>query len=77
MWENILATLQNIQTWENFLTALGIMLLLEGIPLLLYPKKWKKMLEEQIAEKDLNLRIIGLTTIVISTGMIYVSHNFF
>lgn len=46
------------------MTALGLMLVLEGVMPLLLPQAWRESFKRMIALKDGQLRFIGLMSIV-------------
>lgn len=49
---------------EKFLTALGLMLLLEGLMPLLMPQSWRETFKRMIDFKDGQLRFVGLISVV-------------
>jgi uncharacterized protein YjeT (DUF2065 family) len=48
---------------ENFLTALGLMLILEGLMPLLLPQSWRETFKKMIEFNDGQLRFIGLSSV--------------
>ena len=61
--------------WEIILTALGLMLILEGIPPLLMPKSYRDMLRMVARRKPLTLRILGLIAILVGAVLMYLVHK--
>lgn len=49
---------------EKFLTALGLMLILEGLMPLLMPRSWRETFKRMIDFKDGQLRFVGLISVV-------------
>lgn len=49
---------------EKFLTALGLMLILEGLMPLLMPQSWRETFKRMIDFKDGQLRFVGLISVV-------------
>ena len=47
----------------TLLTALGLMLILEGLMPLIAPKSWRETFQRMIALKDGQLRFVGLFSI--------------
>ena len=58
--------------WRELLIAFCLMLILEGIVPFLYPQRWR-LLVKRLAEIDNNkLRIMGLVSMLVGTGLLYV-----
>jgi len=55
------------------LTALGLMLILEGLLPLLVPQTWRETFKRMIALKDGQLRFVGLISVVSGTVLIWLS----
>ena len=49
---------------STLITALGLMLILEGIMPLIAPQAWRETFKRMVALKDGQLRFIGLFSIV-------------
>lgn len=49
---------------NTLLTALGLMLVIEGILPLLLPQAWRDTFKRMVELKDGQLRFVGLTSIV-------------
>lgn len=54
----------------ELLTALGLMLLLEGLLPLLLPQVWRDTFKRMVELKDGQLRFVGLASIV--TGLVLI-----
>ncbi len=51
--------------WENFLSAIALMLILEGMLPFLSPNTWREAFRKLIEVNDNQLRFIGLTSMLI------------
>ncbi|SEF65252.1 DUF2065 domain-containing protein [Nitrosomonas ureae] len=51
--------------WENFLNAIALMLILEGMLPFLSPNTWREAFRKLIEINDSQLRFIGLTSMLI------------
>lgn len=49
---------------NSLLTALGLMLVIEGVLPLLLPQAWRDTFKRMIALKDGQLRFIGLASVI-------------
>lgn len=58
---------------EKFLTALGLMLVLEGLMPLLMPQSWRETFKRMIDFKDGQLRFIGLISVVCGLILLFLS----
>jgi len=61
--------------WTDFFTALGIVLILEGIMPFLNPRKWKQMLYTIGELGDTTLRMGGLILMICGLVFIYYVRN--
>jgi uncharacterized protein len=57
--------------WESLLTALALMLVLEGIIPFLYPNKWRRLVEVLATIRDGQLRTIGLISMLLGVALLY------
>jgi len=57
----------------SLLTALGLMLVLEGLLPLLLPQAWRDTFKRMIELKDGQLRFVGLMSIVAGLVLILIS----
>ncbi len=60
-------------SWEILLTALGLMLLLEGILPFLSPARLREVLAQVVRMDDRSLRIAGLAAMLTGLGLIYLA----
>lgn len=58
--------------WESLLTALCLLLIIEGIIPFLYPSKWRHLVAKLALVDDRQLRIMGLVSMVLGVGLLYV-----
>ncbi|HSI38424.1 MAG TPA: DUF2065 domain-containing protein [Methylotenera sp.] len=58
---------------STLLTALGLMLVLEGLLPLLLPQAWRDTFRRMIELKDGQLRFVGLISIVGGLALIWLS----
>jgi len=58
----------------DLLTALGLMLILEGVLPLLVPQAWRETFQRMIALKDGQLRFVGLISILGGLIILWLSH---
>lgn len=58
---------------EKFLTALGLMLVLEGLMPLLMPQSWRETFKKMIDFKDGQLRFIGLISVTCGLILLFLS----
>ncbi|AOE50616.1 DUF2065 domain-containing protein [Kangiella sediminilitoris] len=57
---------------EEWLIAMGLVLVLEGLIPTLAPKAWKKIVMEMSMKTDSQLRITGLVLMMVGLGWIFV-----
>lgn len=58
---------------SSLLTALGLMLVIEGVLPLLLPQAWRDTFKRMIALKDGQLRFIGLASVIAGVLLILFS----
>lgn len=56
-----------------FLTAVGLMLLFEGLLPLLLPQAWRETFKRMLLLKDGQLRFVGLVSVVVGLVIILLS----
>ncbi len=56
---------------EEWLIALGLVLILEGLIPTLAPKAWKKAVSEMVTRPDSQLRLIGLVLMLLGMGWVF------
>lgn len=61
--------------WELLLTALGLMLVLEGITPFLSPRRLRELLLQVARMDDRSLRIAGLCAMLIGLGLLYLGRG--
>ncbi|PID44443.1 MAG: DUF2065 domain-containing protein [Proteobacteria bacterium] len=57
--------------WQDLAVAFSLMLVLEGVIPFLYPDRWKGMVETLAKIDSQTMRIMGLTSMLIGTGLLY------
>ena len=58
--------------WENFLNAVALVLILEGMLPFLSPNTWREAFKKLIETNDNQLRFIGLTSMLIGLILLVV-----
>ncbi len=62
---------------EYFLTVLGMVLIVEGLPYFTFPEKMKAIMEKIPLFPSRQLRIFGLSSIIIGLLIIYLTKGYF
>ena len=57
--------------WHDLGVALCLVLIIEGIVPFLYPGRWREMASMLSEIDDKTMRIAGLTSMVLGTGLLY------
>jgi len=57
--------------WQELLTALGLLLVIEGIMPFINPKSFREAMLRASQADDSSLRFIGLTCMLIGVGLLY------
>lgn len=60
--------------WHELLIAFCLMLILEGVIPFLYPQRWRNLVQQLAGVDDSRLRILGLLSMLIGTGLLYAVH---
>ena len=60
--------------WQELGIALSLVLVIEGIIPFLYPARWKEMVAILAEVDDKTMRMIGLFSMLIGTGLLYIVH---
>lgn len=60
--------------WRELLIAFCLMLILEGVIPFLYPRRWRNLVQQLAGVDEGRLRIVGLVSMLIGTGLLYVVH---
>lgn len=61
---------------EALLFAIGLVLILEGIGPLLFPGRWRQVIETIMRLKDGQLRFLGLTSILLGLTVLLLADLF-
>ncbi|GAA4362536.1 DUF2065 domain-containing protein [Kangiella marina] len=56
---------------DEWLIAMGLVLVLEGLVPTLAPKAWKKMVSDMSSKPDGQLRMIGLVVMLVGLGWVF------
>ena len=59
----------------SLFTALGLMLVLEGLMPLLLPQSWREAFQRMMAFKDGQLRFVGLLSVLAGLILIWVTNR--
>ncbi|MEX1032252.1 MAG: DUF2065 domain-containing protein [Cellvibrionaceae bacterium] len=59
--------------WKELLQALCLVLVIEGVMPFLYPNRWRQLAAMLATMDDKKLRIMGLTSMVIGVGLLYLT----
>jgi uncharacterized protein YjeT (DUF2065 family) len=62
---------------EYFLIVMGMVLIVEGLPYFTFPEKMKAIMEKIPQFPSGQLRVFGLTSIIIGLLMIYLTKYYF
>jgi hypothetical protein len=57
--------------WHDVGIALCLVLVIEGILPFLYPRRWREMVMMLSEIDDKTMRIAGLTSMLLGTGLLY------
>ena len=60
--------------WENFFSALALVLVFEGILPFLKPDAWRRGIRKMTEASDRVLRSIGLVSMLIGVFLLYMIH---
>lgn len=58
--------------WENFLNAIALMLIIEGMLPFLSPQVWREAFKKMIETNDNQLRFIGLTSMIVGVMLLLI-----
>lgn len=61
--------------WHELGVALCLVLVIEGIIPFLYPRRWKEMVSMLADVDDKTMRIVGLTSMLAGTALLYLINN--
>ena len=57
--------------WQDFAVALCLVLVIEGILPFLYPRRWREMVMMLSEVNDKTMRMVGLMSMLLGTGLLY------
>ncbi|MGQ0656607.1 MAG: DUF2065 domain-containing protein [Chromatiales bacterium] len=60
--------------WSDLAAAFGLMLVIEGIGPFLSPGSMRRILEQAATLDDGTLRYVGLASMLIGLGLLYILH---
>ncbi|OQW42848.1 MAG: hypothetical protein A4S08_10905 [Proteobacteria bacterium SG_bin4] len=58
--------------WENFLNAIALMLIIEGMLPFLSPQAWREAFKRLIETSDNQIRFIGLTSMMVGVMLLLI-----
>ena len=61
--------------WSLFITAIGLLLVFEGIMPFLSPRFWRRLMQQMCAQSDRALRIVGLVSMLIGLGLVCIAYR--
>jgi uncharacterized protein YjeT (DUF2065 family) len=56
--------------WENFVQALCLILIIEGMAPFIHPARWRKLVTAMTAIKDRQLRAFGLVSMLLGLAVL-------
>lgn len=63
--------------WPIFITAAGLLFVLEGVLPFLSPQRWRQLMQTMFIQSDNALRIIGFISMVIGLVLVYIARNLY
>lgn len=60
--------------WQHLAIGVSLMLVVEGVIPFLYPRRWKSMVETLARVDDRTMRIMGLISMLLGLGLLYLVH---
>lgn len=63
--------------WSIFITAIGLVFVLEGILPFLSPQRWRNLMQNMIVQSDRTLHIIGLISMLIGLALVCIARNLY
>ncbi|AYC31220.1 DUF2065 domain-containing protein [Pseudomonas cavernae] len=60
--------------WQELGIAVCLVLVLEGIPPFLCPRRWRATIAQVLQLSDRHLRLIGLASMLLGTALLYLLH---
>ncbi len=62
--------------WHNFLAALALLLVVEGVFPFLSPGRWRRFLAILLQQDDFRLRVMGLISMLTGLFLLYIVEHF-
>lgn len=59
--------------WADLLSALALVMVIEGLTPFLMPQRWREVIQRMALQDDRSLRIIGLVSIVLGLIVLQVA----
>ena len=60
--------------WQDLAIGISLMLVIEGIIPFLYPRRWKSMVQTLAYLDDRQMRYMGLISMLLGLGLLYLVH---
>ncbi len=60
--------------WQELGIAFSMLLVIEGIIPFLYPQRWKNMVQALAQIDNKSMRVMGLISMLLGTGLLYLVH---
>ncbi len=60
--------------WQEVGIAFSMLLVIEGIIPFLYPQRWKNLVQTLAQIDNRSMRIMGLASMLLGTGLLYLVH---
>lgn len=60
--------------WQELGIAFSMLLVIEGIIPFLYPQRWKNMVQALAEIDNKSMRVMGLISMLLGTGLLYLVH---
>jgi len=60
--------------WQEVGIAFSMLLVIEGIIPFLYPQRWKNMVQTLAQIDNQSMRMMGLVSMLLGTGLLYLVH---
>ncbi len=60
-----------------FISALGLVFVIEGILPFLSPGLWRQLMQTMLTQSDHALRIMGLVSMLLGLGLVCLAHDMF
>lgn len=67
----------NSMVWSLLITAIGLLLVFEGILPFLSPNFWRRTMQQMFIQSDRVLRIIGLVSMLLGLTLVCIARDFY